>query len=311
MEEVVSQTKCGLVAFCGVPNAGKSTLLNALVGARLAPISSRPETTRRQIRGVLTDGDTQFVFVDTPGVSEVAEGLRTFMSKQIQSAVADVNLVAWITDATRTSGPGFEDELARFEKFRKFVAPEIPLILVLNKTDELRDRALLLPIMEKWQSVGVFREMIPISAMKSRGFPELKAAFAKYLPEQPFFFDSETLTDATERDIVSELVRESAIRLLSHELPYQLAVTVESFDEARRANEKKPLVDIEAVIHVEKDSQKAIVIGHGGQKIRDIGEHARRSIEKMLGVQIMLRLFVRVEEKWSKDKRALSKLGYK
>jgi GTP-binding protein Era len=310
MMEVV-ETKCGLIAFCGIPNAGKSTLLNALVGARIAPISSRPETTRRQIRGVLTEENTQFVFVDTPGVSDFEAGLRNYMAKQIQTAVEDVNLVAWITDASCTSGPVFENELARFEVFRKYVSPGTPMVLVLNKTDELQDRSMILPAMQKWQTVAEFKEMIPISAKKSRGFVELKSALAKYLPIQPFFFDSETLTDATERDIVSELIRESVVRLLSQELPYQTAVTIETFDEARRTAEKKPLVDIQAVIHVEKDSQKAIVIGHGGQKIKEIGEHSRRSVEKLLGVQVMLRLFVRVEEKWSKDKNALKKLGYK
>lgn len=303
--------KCGLIAFCGVPNAGKSTLLNALVGARIAPVSSRPETTRRQVRGVLTEGETQFIFVDTPGVSDLQEGLRNYMAKQIQAAVADVNVVAWITDATRSSGPAFENEIQRFERFKKAVSSKTTMVLVLNKTDELRDRAMLLPILEKWQGVHPFADMIPISAMKSKGLPELKAVLGKHLPEQEFLFDAETLTDATERDIVGELVRESAIRLLSEELPYQLAVTVEKFDEARRSDEKKPLIDIEAVIHVEKDSQKAIVIGKGGAKIKQIGEHARRNVEKLLGVQVMLRLFVRVEEKWSKDKGALKKLGYK
>jgi GTP-binding protein Era len=200
----------------------------------------------------------------------------------------------------------------RFSQFQKAAAKlSLPIILVLNKTDELRDRSSLLPLMEKWQSVFDFKEIVPISAMKNKGLTELKAALAKYLTLQPFFFDAETLTDASERDIVSELVRESAIRLLSSELPYQLAVTIESFDEARRAAEKKPLVDIQAIIHVEKDSQKAIVIGHQGQKIKEIGEHARRTIEKLLGVQVMLRLLVRVEEKWSKNKGSLRKLGYK
>lgn len=309
MEEV-SESKCGLVAFCGIPNAGKSTLLNALVGARIAPVSSRPETTRRQVRGVLTEQNTQFIFVDTPGVSELSEGLRNFMAKQIQMAVADVHVIAWITDATCWSGPKFENELSRLERFRK-AAGNTPIVLVLNKTDELKDRALLLPVMDKWQSVGGFSEIIPISAKKNRGLAELKALLGKHLPTQPFLFDAETLTDATERDLVSELVRESAIRLLSEELPYQLAVTIESFDETRREAEKKPIVDIQAVIHVEKESQKPIVIGKGGQKIRDIGEHARRSIEKLLGCQVMLRLLVRVQEKWSKNKAGLKKLGYK
>src|SRR5688572_12447316 len=144
MESV--DTKCGLVAFCGVPNAGKSTLLNALVGARLAPVTSRPETTRRQIRGVLTEDKTQFVFVDTPGVSQLEEGLRNFMAKQIREAVANVNLIAWITDATRFSGAAFEDEIARFERFRKVASADIPIVLVLNKIDELRDRTVLLPL---------------------------------------------------------------------------------------------------------------------------------------------------------------------
>lgn len=307
----MSETKSGLIALCGLPNAGKSTLLNALVGARIAPVSSRPETTRRQVRGVLTQDDTQYIFVDTPGVSALQEGLRNFMAKQIQLAVADVNVIAWISDATKARGQAFEDEVARFLQFQKVTKSASPTILVLNKTDDLRDKIALLPVMEKWQSVFEFKAIVPISAMKKKGLDELKAELAKTLPEQAFFFDAETLTDATERDIVSELVRESAIRLLSEELPYQLAVTIESFDEARRNADKKPLVDIQAVIHVEKDSQKAIVIGHQGQKIRDIGEHARRTIEKLLGVQVMLRLFVRVEEKWSKNKASLRKLGYK
>jgi len=307
----MTETKCGLVAFCGLPNAGKSTLLNALVGARIAPISSRPETTRRQVRGVLTHEETQFIFVDTPGVSDFQQGLRNFMAKQIQLAVADVNIIAWISDASRSKPQDFENEIERFTSFQKATKSSLPMLLVLNKMDELKDKAALLPLIEKWKSVFAFEEIIPISAMKSKGLDELKNTIAKYLPIQPFFFDSETLTDATERDIVSELVRESAIRLLSNELPYQLAVTIESFDETRRSSEKKPLVDIQAVIHVEKDSQKAIVIGHQGHKIREIGEHARRSIERLLGVQVMLRLFVRVEEKWSKNKGSLHKLGYK
>jgi GTP-binding protein Era len=307
----MSETKCGLVALCGLPNAGKSTLLNALVGARIAPISSRPETTRRQVRGVLTHEQTQFIFVDTPGVSAFQEGLRNFMAKQIQLAVADVNVIAWISDASRSKPQDFENEVERFTSFQKATKSELPVLLVLNKTDEIKDRAALLPIMEKWQTVFAFKEIIPVSAMKSRGLDELKSTISKYLPVQPFLFDSETLTDATERDIVCELVRESAIRLLSDELPYQLAVTVESFDETRRSAEKKPLIDIQAVIHVEKESQKAIVIGHHGHKIREIGEHARRSIERLLGVQVMLRLLVHVEEKWSKNKSGLRKLGYK
>jgi GTP-binding protein Era len=310
----MSTTRCGTVALVGRPNVGKSTLLNALLGQKIAATTHKPQTTRRALRGVCVHKDAQLVFVDTPGINpgkrpKGSRGLHAFMLDEALEAAKGVDVIAFVVEAhPKGVHPDDERALATLESAGALRAP---VVLVVNKVDTLRDKKLLLPFLHEWGKHQKLAALIPVSASKRDGIDILVEDLARRVPEGPFLFDTDTLTDANERDICAELIREKVMLELQDELPYRAAVVVEEFDESRRDDKKKPLVHIAAVIHVERDSQKAMVIGKHGERIKKIGQRARKELEHLLGCQVMLELLARVEEGWTDDARALAKLGYK
>ncbi len=301
-------TRCGTVALVGRPNVGKSTLLNAILGQKIAPTTHKPQTTRRALRGVDTKNGVQLVFVDTPGLHAPKQGLHRFMIDEALDSAKGVDVLCFIIEA-RGDGVFKLDELALEQLARAGV--KTPMVLVINKVDLVKDKTQLLPLLQAWGERGGFSDYVPLSARGKRGVDTLVSTLGKLMPQAPFMFPAETLTDAHERDICAELIREKVMLELQEELPYRAAVNVEAMDESRREDDKKPLVTVSAVIHVEKDSQKAMVIGKGGQRIKMIGQRARKELEQLLGCQVMLELLVRVEPDWTTTETSLRKLGYR
>lgn len=295
------------VAFVGQPNVGKSTLLNALVGAKIAPTTRKPQTTRRIIRGIKTVGNCQQIYFDTPGVLLKRTGLDNFMHSQIAKASSDVEQIVVIVDA-----------MAPVNKYAAFLLSLRDgaanngqnFLLAINKIDEIRDKGKLLGLIAEYAKILPDVEIMPVSAINGDGLNELFNLLKNNAKPGDFIFNEEFFTDASEKEIVAELIREKAMLELKDEVPYKLAVTIENFDESRREDERKPLILIEAVLHVERKSQKAIVIGHNGDTIKTIGIRARKEIEQLLQCLVMLKLFVRVEPNWTTSPNGLRKLGF-
>lgn len=291
--------RSGYVAIVGRPNVGKSTLLNALLNYKLSIVSSRPQTTRNRVLGIRTDATSQIIFVDTPGIHVPNKELNKAMFDVVKRAISEVDLILYLCDSQ-------EKEWTDEERFTLEVISEVRAarILAPNKVD-LIQKEKLLPLIERYTQAAKFEEIVPISAQERDGIDQLVNVLIKYLPEGPRYYPEEQLTDISERDIAAEIIREKIFLHTIHEIPYSSAVVVEQFEEVP----EKRLTRIHATIHVEKPSQKAIVIGKGGQMLRRIGEEARMEIERMLGTRVFLELFVRVEKNWTRDPRALRKLG--
>ncbi len=289
--------KSGFAALIGRPNAGKSTLLNSLVGEHIAAVSSKPQTTRTRIRGIVTRPEGQIVFVDTPGVHKPGYALNRRMMGLVADALQQVDVVLLMRDATTSFGAGDRFTLELVKEAAK------PAFLLLNKIDLLKDKSRLLPMIEQYSREYDFAEIIPISATEGDNQDTLIEKLLEYLPEGEPLYDPETFTDQIERNIAAELVREKILELTSQELPFTTAVRTEMWRETEDAAE------IHCVIYVERESQKPIVIGKGGQTLKQIGMRARRDIEDMLGRHVRLHLFVRVQERWRNDPRALDELG--
>jgi GTPase len=299
-------THVATIAFVGQANVGKSTLLNALVGTKIAPTTRKPQTTRRIIRGIKTEGTYQQIYFDTPGVLRKHTDLDKFMHDQIFQALADVEQVVAIVDAKDI----IKKHVGFLLTIKEMADKEGQIfIIAINKIDEIKDKKNLLGLIAEY-AAQFSCDIIPISAMTGDGLKSLFDVINKNAKQAEFLFGEDLFTDASEKDIVAELIREKAMLELKEELPYKLAVTIEAFDEARRADDKKPLIDIDAVLHVERKSQKAIVIGKGGASIKNIGMRARKDIEHLLNCQVMLKLFVRIEPNWTNSAKAMRKLGY-
>ncbi|HXW53924.1 MAG TPA: GTPase Era [Myxococcota bacterium] len=295
------------VAFVGLPNVGKSTLLNALVGTKIAPTTRKPQTTRRVIRGIKTVGNHQQIYFDTPGIVKRATNLDQFMHDQIFQTLATVQQVVAIVDAKNSLKKhiGFLHRVQQtLEKGKQ------NLILVINKIDTIKDKAQILELMSLYANELDLSQIVPISATTGDGLDRLFDEISRRASRGPFLFGQDLFTDASEKEIVAELIREKAMLELKEELPYKIAVTIEHFDESRREDQEKPLISIDAVLHVERKSQKAIVIGKGGTTIRTIGIRARQDLEHLLLCQVMLKLFVRVEPNWTSSAKAMKKLGF-
>lgn len=297
----------GLVALVGRPNAGKSSLLNALVGERIAAVSSKPQTTRNRVVGIWNPEEAQIVLLDTPGVHEAWTPMNVRMVEAAFSVVEEVDAVAWIVDvvplmtAVHENRPILdESHLQLGERLNK---GRQPLVVVLNKID-LVQRHDLLPIIAAFSAITA--NVVPVSAKKRDGLDALARTLARVLPEQPALYPDDILTDATERFIVAELIRERIFEHCAQEVPYASAVEIEKFDESAR---EAGLVHIHARIVVEKESQKGILIGRGGKMIKRIGTESRRQIEALLGCRVRLDLFVAVERDWTQNPRLLKELG--
>ena len=289
--------KSGFAALIGRPNAGKSTLLNALVGEHIAAVSSKPQTTRTRIQGIITRPEAQIIFVDTPGIHKPGYTLNRRMMGIVAEALEQVDIVLLLRDATTRFGSGDRFTLDLVKRTSK------PTFLLLNKIDLMKEKAKLLPLIEQYSREHEFAEVIPISARTGDGQERLLKKLVEYLPEGPPLYDPETFTDQIERTLVAEMVREKLLELTGQELPFATAVRTENWQEQPDATE------IHCVIYVERESQKPIIIGRGGQMLKQVGTRARRDIERLLDRHVRLHLFVRVQEHWRDDPRTLDELG--
>lgn len=289
--------RSGFVMLAGAPNVGKSTLLNRVLGEKVSITSKKAQTTRNRILGVLHREGAQLVFMDTPGVHRATRDLNLRMVEVALSAMGDADLILFMVDL---KSPDPDAEGFVLEKLEK--QPR-PVVLALNKTDQVPAEAVLQAI-DRWRTIYPFQSVVPISAKHGHQVDTLVEVMTDLLPEGPPFFPEDAFTDMPERFIAAEMIREKVFRLTGEEIPYATAVTVESFEE------RAGMVHVHATIHVERESQKAIVIGKGGAKLKQIGQAAREDMERMLGTRVFLKLFVRVQKNWSRDTRALRKFGY-
>jgi GTP-binding protein Era len=291
-------TRCGYVAIVGRPNVGKSTLLNHILGQKLAITSRKPQTTRHNMLGIKTEGTVQAVYVDTPGMHKNSDkALNRYMNRTASAALKDVDVVIFVVDRTRWTD---EDQMV----LERIQYVEGPVILAINKTDRIEEKADLMPHLEWLQGQLPKASIVPISAQHGHNLEALEKLIASHLPENEHFFPEDQITDRSSRFLAAELVREKIMRQLGAELPYQITVEIEQFKQQGRT------LHIHALILVERDGQKKIIIGDKGERIKRIGSDARRDMEVLFDSKVMLNLWVKVKGGWSDDERALRSLGY-
>ena len=293
----MNQFKSGFVTLIGRPNVGKSTLMNRLIGQKIAITSNKPQTTRNRIQTVLTLEEGQIVFLDTPGIHKAKNKLGDYMVNVAERTLNEVDVVLWLVEPSDFIGAG---EKHIIEQLRK---TKTPVILVINKTDTVK-REELLGFIDTYRKEMDFAEVVPVSALKGDNTDTLVQQIMKYLPYGPAFYDEDTITDQPMRQIVAELIREKALRLLSDEIPHGIAVSIESMKEQGK------VCHIDATICCERDSHKGIIIGKGGQMLKKIGSAARYEIEKMLEQQVNLQLWVKVKKDWRDSDFLLKNFGY-
>ena len=301
-QDIQDSHRCGSVAVVGRPNVGKSTLVNALVGAKISIVSNRPQTTRHRLLGIATVEGGQLLLVDTPGLHRgegrfKASAMSRVMNRTVRGTVEDVDAAMMVVEAGRWDE---EDGLV----FNVLRDAGIPVVLVVNKVDRLKDKAALLPFLAEVAKDRDFAAVHPISALKRKGLEALVRDLLKHLPEAPPVYDEDEITDRSQRFLAGELVREQLMRQLGDELPYATTVEIERFAE------DGALLRIGAVIWVEREGQKPIVIGKGGARLREIGSKARQQMERLFGRKVFLETWVRVREGWSDDEAALKAFGY-
>lgn len=291
--------RCGLVALAGRPNVGKSTLLNALIGFRLSIVSPRPQTTRHRILGIATSAAGQIMYVDTPGLHRGAKrAMNRSLNRAARSAISDVNLAVQVIEAGRWTD---EDEAL----YGALVEQDTPRLLVINKVDLAKDKGAMLPFVAELTARHSFDEIHYVSALKQQGLKELQAGILKRLPVQPPMYGEDEVTDRSERFLAAEMVREQLMLRLDQELPYATTVEIEQFKDRPDG-----MAEIHAIIWVERDGQKAIVIGQGGAQLKAIGSAARRNMERLFERKVFLKLWVKVREGWVDDEAMLKKFGY-
>lgn len=296
---MASDTKrCGYVAIVGRPNVGKSTLLNHILGQKISITSRKPQTTRHQVLGIKTEDQHQIIFVDTPGLHKDAEkAINRYMNRAASSAIKDVDLILFLVDRTAWTD---EDQMV----LERVQQSGLPIMLVVNKVDLLEDKGTLLPHLQSLAERGDFAAIVPLSALKQHNVEQLEQEVLKYLPESEHFFPEEQITNRSQRFLASEIVREKIMRQLGDELPYAITVEIEEF------SLEGETLHISALIFVERDGQKRILIGDKGSRLRSIGTDARLDMERLFDSKVMLRLWVKVKTGWSDDERALRSLGY-
>ncbi len=293
----MSDQRSGFVALIGRPNVGKSTLMNRLIGQKIAITSPKPQTTRNKIRTVYTDERGQIVFLDTPGIHKSRNKLGEYMVSVAEHTLNDADLILWLVEPDAKIGAGDMHILDQLKRVKT------PVILCINKTDTLPKEAVL-PVISAYSSEKEFDEIIPISAIKGRGCEDLLDTIFKYLPEGEMFYDEDTVTDQPMRQITAEIIREKVLRSMSDEIPHGVAVVID------RMEFKKKIVGIDATIVCEKDSHKGMIIGKQGSMLKRIGTAARRDIEKMTESQVNLKLWVRVKNNWRDSDMLLRNFGY-
>ncbi len=290
-------TQCGMVAIVGRPNVGKSTLLNHLVGQKLCITSRKPQTTRHLILGVKTVPGAQIIFVDTPGIHQGGKSIMNRrMNRAATSALHDVDAVLWVVDRAIWT----QEDQQVMDRLQEI---DLPVVLVINKIDEMKDKEKLLPLIDEYAQKRKFLSIVPVSALHGTGLGMLDEVLLKLLPASDFIYPEDQVTDKSERFFAAEIIREKIIRQLGEELPYQTAVEIEQFaDEGH-------LLRISALILVEKDGQKKIVIGESGDRMKKIGQQARLDMEEMFGKKVMLQLWVKIRRGWADNERTLNSLG--
>jgi len=288
----------GFVSIIGRPNVGKSTLLNALVGEKISIVSDKPQTTRNRVTGILTLPEAQVIFLDTPGLHKPKGRLNEYMVKVAKEACSEVDIVLFMAEADKNPGEA-EKEIIEFLKGLR-----TKVFLVINKIDLVQKDALL-PLINKYSSIYDFAEIIPVSSLKGKNLPDLRKTIIDYLPEGPQYYPEDEMTEQPERFIAAEIIREKIFRMTKDEVPYSTAVLVE---EMKEHGDK---IYTRADIYVEKDSHKGIIIGANGQMLKKIGQAARKDIERLLGSEIYLELWVKVKKDWREKPGALREMGYK
>ena len=291
--------KSGIITIVGRPNVGKSTLLNALVGEKIAIVTNKPQTTRNRICGIVTRGDCQFVFTDTPGLHKARNRLGEYMDGVVRASITDVDAAVLVVEPIPKPGA---PELQLMERMK---ALKVPVVLVINKIDTLEQKDKLLEVIDAYQQEFDFDAILPISAQKGDGVPELMDTLTGYLTEGPQLFPEDMTTDQPERQVMAEILREKMLRLLQREIPHGTAVEITRFSE--RDNE---IVDVEATIYCEKASHKGIIIGKQGAMLKKISTSARKDMERFMGTKVFLTTWVKVKENWRDNLAAIHNFGY-
>ena len=292
--------KTAFIAIVGKPNVGKSSILNKILKQKIAIVSSKPQTTRTRIMGVLTENDTQLVFIDTPGLHKPRNSLDKYMLRSVSESVAGVDVCVLVTEAHKHIS---EEELQLINKFKPM---DMPAVLAINKTDTVQDKSKLAVQIAELSQLYDFQSIVPCSAQTGSGIDDLKLELGKLAYESDFMFDEDTLTDQPERVIASEIIREKLLRLLDKEIPHGSAVFVERMKERPDSN----IIDIDATIYCERDTHKGIIIGKGGSMLKKIGTYARQDMEKFFDCKINLQIWVKVKEDWRNREGILRSLGY-
>ena len=295
----MSEFKSGFVTLIGRPNVGKSTLMNHLIGQKIAITSSKPQTTRNRIQTVYTDERGQIIFLDTPGINRAKNKLGDYMLKVAQRTLNEVDVVLWLVEPSTFIGKGEQYIIEQLKKVRT------PIFLIINKIDTV-DEKMIFEAIEKYKDVVDFAEIIPVSALKDKNTDDIIATIFEYLSPGPMYYNEDTITDQPERQIVAELIREKALRLLDKEIPHGIAVVIDSM----KVRKRKDIMDIDATIICEKDSHKGIIIGKQGSMLKKIGSQARREIENLLGMKVNLQIWIKVKKDWRDSDFLLKNYGY-
>ena len=294
-----TQKKSGFVTLIGRPNVGKSTLMNHLIGQKIAITSDKPQTTRNRIQTVYTDDRGQIIFVDTPGIHKAKNKLGEYMVNVAEHTLKDVDVILWLVAPSTFIGAGERHIAEQLNKVKT------PIILVINKIDTVKNQDEILTFMAAYKDVCDFAEIVPLSALKEKNTDLLTELIFRYLPYGPQFYDEDTVTDQPMRQIAAELIREKALRLLNDEIPHGIAVTIE-----RMKERPDGIMDIDASIVCERDSHKGIIIGKGGSMLKRIGTEARKDIEHMMDIQVNLKLWVKVRKEWRDSELYMKNYGY-
>jgi GTP-binding protein Era len=290
--------KCGYIAIVGRPNVGKSTLLNHILGQKLSITSRKPQTTRHNLLGIKNYNNTQFLFVDTPGLhKDQKKALNRYMNHSVTTAIKDVDVIVFVVEKLQWLS---EDELVA----QRLANSNVPVILAINKVDQIENKETLLPHLQHLTNTLNIQDVVPISALQSQNLDRLLDVIRLHLPENDHFYPEDQLTDKSSRFLAAEIVREKITRQLGDELPYQMTVEIETFKELEK------IIHIDALILVEREGQKRILIGDKGARIKQIGQQAREDMERLFDSKIMLKTWVKVKSGWSDDERALRSLGY-